>query len=331
MKRWNLRLCGMAICLIVVAFNSDCFAQNVSIKKQQDRTRILIDDELFTEVVHGNGTPYGEVSRPFLYPIYGPTGAVMTRSFPMDDSVEGEEHDHPHHRSFWFAHPVNGVDFWSEAKNAGRIVPTGDVVVNNEENGASLALTAKWISIEDKEILQSEQEYRFSVLDDGSRVIDVHIELTTGEDVERATFADTKEGSMALRSHPALRLEGEHATGHAINSEGDKDRELWGKRARWVAYYGEINEETCGFAIFDHPQNLRHPTWWHARQYGLVGANPFGIHDFEKLREKKGEYVLNQDESLTFQYRFVFFAGTAEQAKIEEQYQTWATSTNETR
>ena len=43
-------------------------------------------------------------------------------------------------------------------------------------------------------------------------------------------FGDTKEGSMAMRLHPALRLEGELARGAAQNSEGIQGKQIWGKR-----------------------------------------------------------------------------------------------------
>ena len=47
----------------------------------------------------------------------------MTRNWPMKN-VENEEHDHPHHRSFWYAHgDVNGHDFWSEGSKAGEDRP----------------------------------------------------------------------------------------------------------------------------------------------------------------------------------------------------------------
>ena len=76
---------------------------------------------------------------------------------------------------------------------------------------------------------------------------------------------------MAIRTHPLLRLKndvkrGNHtAKGRALNSEGDTDRDLWGKRAKWVDYWGLVNGNIVGVAIFDHPANPRHPTWWHAR------------------------------------------------------------------
>ena len=37
----------------------------------------------------------------------------------------GEDHDHPHQRSFWLTHgKVNGVDFWSEQGKHGTIKET---------------------------------------------------------------------------------------------------------------------------------------------------------------------------------------------------------------
>ena len=59
-----------------------------------------------------------------------------------------------------------------------------------------------------------------------------------------------------------------------MNSAGNRDNDAWGKRADWCDYFSEHDGKVYGVAIFDHPQNLRHPTWWLARDYGLFGANP---------------------------------------------------------
>ena len=324
MKLRFVLLMTITIGLTTFFGHSSCFAQEFSIENLEGKIRVLIDGEKFTELVHGDDAGFGKLPRPFLYPIIGPTGAAMTRNFPMDKSFEEEEQDHPHHRSLWFAHPVNETDFWSEAKGAGRIVPTGEIQSAVDENSCYVVLKADWVTTDDANIVDSVQICRFAVLEDESRVIDVQIELTPGADVEKATFVDTKEGSMALRSHPALRLVGEHANGKAINSEGDRDRELWGKRAEWVAYWGKVDGTECGFAIFDHPDNLRHPTWWHARHYGLVGANPFGIHDFEKKRDGIGDYTLEKGDVLTLNYRFIFFSGTAEDANLKQKFSDWS-------
>jgi len=110
-------------------------------------------------------------------------------------------------------------------------------------------------------------------------------------------------------------------TGHIINSEGVRDEATWGKRAAWCDYYGPVEGKIVGIAIFDHPQNPRHPTWWHVRDYGLFAANPFGRHDFEKLPDKTaGNLVVPAGQSITFRYRFYVHEGDEKQSKVAERY-----------
>jgi hypothetical protein len=111
--------------------------------------------------------------------------------------------------------------------------------------------------------------------------------------------------------------------GHIVTAKGDRDGAAWGKRADWCDYHAEHNGKTYGVAIFDHPQNLRHPTWWMARDYGLFGANPFGWHDYEKEFAKdphKGDYTIPAGGSLTLRYRFYFHVGDEAAAKVAERY-----------
>ena len=84
-------------------------------------------------------------------------------------------------------------------------------------------------------------------------------------------------------------------------------------------YWGEIDGHTVGVAIFDHPDNPRHPTWWHARDYGLVAANPFGIHNFEE-EEGGWHMTIKKGEKLSFRYAFLFHEGDAETAGIASFY-----------
>src|ERR1700760_3832142 len=64
-----------------------------------------------------------QANKPYIWPIYGPTGKLMVRSFPIA-KVEGEQTDHPHHRGITFGHEhINDrTDTWLEqasvAKNA---------------------------------------------------------------------------------------------------------------------------------------------------------------------------------------------------------------------
>ena len=133
---------------------------------------------------------------------------------------------------------------------------------------------------------------------------------------------------MGIRTHPNLRLTHSKgvttANGQALNSNGDKGKALWGKAAAWVDYWGEIDGKTVGVAIFDHPTNPRHPTTWHARDYGLVAANPFGWSYFKKEEKGAGDLVIKDGESVTWRYRFVFHAGDVNEANVGWLYESFA-------
>ena len=105
-----------------------------------------------------------------------------------------------------------------------------------------------------------------------------------------------------------------------------RDADAWGKRADWCDYFAPYNGKTYGVAIFDHPQNLRHPTWWMARDYGLFAANPFGQHDYENLKDQPhiGDYTIPAGGSLTMRYRFYFHEGDPEAAQVAARYADYA-------
>src|SRR6056300_1671720 len=97
------------ILLVLLTFSNavSSFAQ-VTISEKEGRIRIEIDGELFTEWDHKTW------KAPYLYPVIGPNGVGVTRNYPMKEGVEGEQHDHPHHRSIRFSHRnVNGLSFWA--------------------------------------------------------------------------------------------------------------------------------------------------------------------------------------------------------------------------
>jgi len=290
---------------------------------------IAIREEDGKLCVTAGGAPFAEyvyegLPKPCIYPVLGPDGIPMTRNYPFK-KVEGEANDHPHHQSLWYTHgDVNGVDFWSVRDNAGKIRHTGKV----EIKGATLSGKREWVDKDGKIVCTDDVAVTFGEEADGTRWIDyvMTIHASQGE----LEFGDTKEGSMGIRTHPNLRLRNDKrrgvttANGHALNSAGHKDGALWGKRAKWVDYWGTIDGKTVGVAIFDHPENPRHPTWWHARDYGLVAANPFGLHYFEKKEKGAGDMKIADGESVTFRYRFVFHRGGAEQAKTADRYAAWA-------
>ena len=292
----------------------------VQITRLGDRLRVELNGQLFTEYVFKN-TP-----RPYCYPLIGPGNLAMTRDWPMKDTP-GEDHDHPHHRSLWYAHgAMSGQDFWSEQKAFGKTVHEDFLEVKSGRDAGVIKSRNKWVAADGKVVCTDERTLRFyNPGRANERVVDFDITLfaSNGD----LMLGDTKEGTMAVRLAETMRVKGKVGKGHIVNSNGVRDGQTWGKRAQWCDYYGPVEGKTVGDAIFDHPQNPRHPTWWHVRDYGLFAANPFGQHDFEGLPDKSaGNLTVPAGKSVTFRYRFYLHEGDEVQAKVAERYQQYAKS-----
>jgi len=289
--------------------------QGVKIVKADKKLKVEINGKLFTEY------NYQDVPRPFFYPVIGPAGVSIIRHWPMKEGKD-EARDHRHHRSLWFTHgEVNGHDFWTEGRGSGKIFHDKFEKITSGRDVGIIQSRNKWVARDGKVVCTDTRTHRFYNRPDG-QIMD--FEITIHASNGRVVLGDTKEGSMAIRLAPTMRVEGKVGKGHIINSEGHRDGAAWGKRADWCDYYGPVNGEIVGVAIFDHPSNPKHPTWWHVRTYGLFAANPFGVHDFEKKPAGAGDIIIPDGESLTFKYRFYFHKGDQVQAKVAEQYRQYA-------
>jgi len=290
-------------------------AGGVKITEADKKLKVEINGKLFTEY------NYQDVPRPFFYPVIGPTGANITRHWPMKEGKD-EAQDHVHHKSLWFTHgEVNGQDFWGEGGRSGKIVHDKFVKVESGAKAGVIEDKNKWVARDGKVVCTDTRTHKFYSRPDG-QIMD--FEITIHASQGKVVLGDTKEGSMAIRLAPTMRVEGKVAKGHIVNSEGDKDKSTWGKRAAWCDYYGPVEGKTVGVAIFDHPKNPKHPTWWHVRTYGLFAANPFGVHNFEGGKKGIGDIVIEAGRSLTFKYRFYFHKGDTEQAQVAKNYREYA-------
>lgn len=301
------------MCLLVVP----AVQAELSFEKSDHKVRVNVDGALFTEFV------FNTYAKPLFWPVIGPTGEEMTRNYPMKQGVAGEAKDHPHHKSLLFHHgDINGENFWHEDGDKTGKVITEIANVALEDGKVVITSANKWIGRNDKLVATDHSIHTIHVDVQGNRYIDFEVAMSPADG--DLVFGDTKEGSFAIRSHPELRLKGEVAKGKAINSAGDTGKALWGKKAAWVNYYGPVNGKMCGFAIFDHPGNLRYPTTWHARDYGLVGANPFGLSYFQKAGKGAGNHTVKAGNTITFKYRVVFHKGDHEAANIPALFKAWA-------
>ena len=298
------------ILIASAAWAASLFAQ-VSIAPED--VAVMIDGKPFTTFHYGSNA-----NKPFLAPLRSASGKIVTRHFPMEE-VAGESHDHLHHRGLWFSYDdVNGIKFWENdpSYTKGKI---GKIVVRDTKwKGSTLNAVMEWRDPDGKVLLQENREMTFAG-DAKNRMIDFVISLTAV--TEEVTLGDTKEGAFAIRLGDAFT---EKKGMKMTDADGRiKMANIWGKRSNWVDYTTELEGETIGVAILDHPSNPRHPTYWHARDYGLFALNPFGQKAFDPKQEEN-IMKLPKGQKLTYKWRVVIHPGDAEAGRVADLYKDYA-------
>ncbi len=291
---------------------------------------VKVDGQLFAEYV------VDQANKPYLAPVFGPTGKQMTRNYPMK-TVEGEQHDHPHHRGICFGHEgINGVESWAEhatfgesAKYAGRLSKLGSEkhrsykILEARPDSAVIVSIIDYLDAAGKKYLEEERTMIFRA-EKNTRSIELKQILTASGGT--AHFEDKKDAGLSIRVPTAMAVEagkGVKGSGHIINSEGQTDADAWGKRAKWCDYHGIVDGEHVGVAMFNHPASFRFPTPWHVRTYGLFTANPFGTHSLDP-QAPDGAYELKEGEHTMLRHLFFFHSGDEKEGKVAEAYEAFA-------
>ncbi len=279
----------LAALLVFCLTTTSLQAEKFSVEKEDGGLVIKIDGKEFTHY----RTLYQ--NKPILHPIIGPAGVEMTR--PLGSG------DHPHHASLWFTHGgVNGVDFW----HLKGLIEHQEFAEIKGGDTATVAVVNHWKDASG-EVLGTEQRTMTFSLDGNSRVVDVDIVFTAAA---KLNWGKTKEGSFAVRVNPNITVD---KGGTIVNSNGDTNKQAWGKAAAWVDYHGKVDGKQIGIAILNHPESFRHPTTWHVRTYGLFGSNPF---------MKEGT-ELEKGKTLSLKHRVVFHDGDTKSADIAGIYERY--------
>ncbi len=296
--------------------------------QSEQKVDVLLDGQLFTSYIYPS-----TIKKPVLWPVVTAGGNEITRQFPLKTKA-GERVDHPHHVGIWLNYgDVNDLDFWNysdaipaeKAPQYGTIVHQSVEKVESGEEGV-LITTSDWNDHEGNTLLSEVTTFVFRAKGT-TRIIDRETTLTAGgKDV---TFTDTKEGMFAIRVTSELELprtgktrlldaegnvsevetpDNSTITGNYYSSEGLTGSDVWGTRARYVQLSGRMNEEEISIVIFDHPDNVGYPTYWHARPYGLFSANTLGQKAYSK-GENELNFSLATGESTTFRYRLAVISG----------------------
>lgn len=289
----------------------------VRFTQQKDRVSVEIDGKPYTDFYLS-----ADGNKPYVWPLRTASGVIVTRHFPMEE-FPGETKDHPHHRGMFFSHgDINGFNFWAteapgpnSSKKGG--APGGYasrrasmalkklVQLKNGQKSGTIQTIFDGLDPQHKPILTETRTITF-YSDAKLRTIDYDIRI---EALDKLKFGDTKEGTFGIRLATSM-TEDSKLGGRMVNAEGkETEKEVWGKRSAWLDYSGPVDGQTVGVLVMDHPTNPRHPTYWHTRAYGLLGANIFGVHDFLNDKTQDGSLTVEAGQTVRFRYRVVIHPG----------------------
>ena len=246
-----------------------------------------------------------------IHPITTPNGHVVTAEFP-------EDHAHQHGLfAAWVntQHAGRKIDFWNQAGGTGDVrhvevvgVSSGDTlgafevqleyITKNDDGTATPVLSEVWLV----RTYNREDVYMFDIT---STQQCIH--------AEPLHVLEYHYGGMAMRG-PTQWL-GTDPNG-LVTSEGLTREPGNHSRPNWVVMSGELDGETCGIAVMQHPDNFRYP-----QPVRLHPSKPYFVYSPSVL----GEFTIAaEDEPMVNRYRYVTFDGAMDGELLDQLWQDFA-------
>jgi hypothetical protein len=303
----RLKLTASLIALGLAQGNAcaDTAALPVEFSQGKDRVSVVIDG-LPVAVYHFQDA---RITRPFFAHVRAPNGVQLTRHHPPIEGQDLTDHD-TFHPGIWMSFgDIDGSDYWriqAQVKHAGF-----EEAPNDGAGRGSFAVRNQYLDQNDPSEVVCEEIARYTFLPRPQGTLLVW-DSTFSSDDEFA-FGDQEEMGLGFRMATPLRVESKPedglspGTGTILDSEGRKNgKEVWGNSADWCDYSGTIAGKRVGMTLFCHPENFR-PSWFHARDYGLLEANPFGREAFGK--GEKSSVVVKPGEEMRLRYGILLHSG----------------------
>jgi len=243
--------------------------------------------------------------KPYLYPLRAANGLSLLADAPTD---------HRNHHGFWVGYGrVDDVDCWLERHNSGKILHQKfDNIVTGGEVG-SFTENCDWTGPEGNVVLTDTRTFTFYDTPEEARYFDFDLTLHA-PDIKPVTLHQTNESGL-----PHIRVaEGltPRTGGTMTNAEGKKnERETYRQRSPWLDCSGKLGRISCGIALFDHPQNIDHPTPWFTRDYGTFSPNYIFFADEPT--------VIAPHEPLRLRYRVFTHTGDAIEGRVAEAWEAY--------
>ncbi len=251
------------------------------------------------------------LGKPCLHPVGLVDGTPLTWFRPAD---------HPWHRGVWLTWKyINGLCYWEEGADGlspGRTDVLRVKAAAREDASARIELDVSFHPPEQPPVMIEQRIINFSRPEsDGTYRIDWQSTFVALDDLvlERTPILGEPDG-VAHGGYAgfSIRMAAETRGWNVQTSEGATDQDAHGKPARWLAAGGKTPDgKPAGIAIFDHPQNARHPSPWFVAK-DMPYYSPAVVFN-EPLKLAAGE-------SLTLRYRVLIYTGQRNKAALDKEW-----------
>ncbi len=251
-----------------------------------------------------------KIPRPYLAHLRTPSGVQVTRNLPPEEGVDRTDHA-TFHPGLWLAFgDLSGADFW---RNKGYVACKHSPRLRSDERGGELSVTNEYVA-DDKTICYEKCNIRFELLSGGYFIT---WDSAFSGNAEFA-FGDQEEMGLGVRLATPLAVK---SGGRMVDNKNRVNEEqIWGQTSDWCDASGTIGGQEVGITLMVDPANFRH-SWIHARDYGLMVANPFGANAFTK--GPKSRVVVQPGETLRLRYGVFVHEGPAD---VPAAYTKWVAS-----
>lgn len=271
------------------------------------------------------------ISRPYFAHVKTLAGVQVTRNHPPIDGTDVTDHG-TFHPGLWMAFgDINGLDHW---RLKAPVVHVGIEKPPEGYAGHGMFVVRNEYKEDSKEggnvVCEEICRITFQTVSGGYIILWDSVFSSDN----RFSFGDQEEMGLGIRVATPIRVEKKNkrndsrivaGNGTMLDAKGRRNGdEIWGESSNWCDYSGSIDGKAVGMSLFCHPKNFR-PSWFHARDYGLLLANAFGRKAFDK--GESSSVVVQPGEEFRLRYGVFVHSGSLGRSDIETVYRNYVQRT----
>ena len=271
-------------------------APRIEFHDEPGRLRITAGGSPVATYVYRDST----ISRPYFTHLHVPGGVRVSRNHPPIEGTDPTDHA-ALHPGLWLAFgDLSGADSW---RNKAPVEHQGFVALPaGGEGRGSFAVRNTYLAAPGKPPIAREVcRYTILARPTGYLII-MRSEFTPAGSA--LVFGDQEEMGLGVRVATPLSVKN---GGRILDADGDRDeRGVRGTASDWCDYSGIVGGRRVGMTLMPDPANFR-KSWFHARDYGLLVANPFGRKALTKGPESR--VVVSPGETFRLGFGVFLHAG----------------------